>query len=64
MAEGIGKELQVKRKKRDVASEIIADLKEMHATLKAGIPLREKYTVSHVKRANRSVRPLKVKVNS
>ena len=34
-----------RKKKRDVAGEIIADLKEIHATLKAGIPLRQKYTV-------------------
>ncbi|HWE92851.1 MAG TPA: hypothetical protein VG269_02650 [Tepidisphaeraceae bacterium] len=54
----------MKRKKRNVASEIIADLKEMCATLKAGIPLHEKYIVSHVKRANRSVRPLKGKASS
>jgi DNA-binding transcriptional regulator YiaG len=39
----------MKRKKRDVASEIIADLKELHATLKAGIPLRTKYTVRTVR---------------
>jgi len=39
----------MKRNKRDVAGEIIADLKQMHATLKAGIPLREKYTVRTVR---------------
>jgi DNA-binding transcriptional regulator YiaG len=39
----------MKRKKRDIAAEIIADLKQMHATLKAGTPLREKYTVHTVR---------------
>ena len=38
----------MKRKRRDVAREIIADLKEIHATLKAGMRLREKYTVRTV----------------
>ncbi len=37
------------KKKRDVANEIIADLKELHATLKSGIPVREKYTVRTVR---------------
>jgi DNA-binding transcriptional regulator YiaG len=41
----------MKRKQRNVAQEIIADLKELHETLKAGIPLRTKYTV-------RTVRPV------
>lgn len=41
----------MKQKKRNIAREIIADLKELHATLKAGTPLREKYTV-------RTVRPV------
>lgn len=39
----------MKRAKRDIGAEIIADLKEMHATLKAGIPLHEKYTVRTVR---------------
>jgi DNA-binding transcriptional regulator YiaG len=39
----------MKHKRRDVAREIIADLKEIHATLKAGTPLREKYTVRTVR---------------
>lgn len=39
----------MKIKKRNVAREIIADLKELNATLKAGIPLREKYTVRTVR---------------
>jgi DNA-binding transcriptional regulator YiaG len=39
----------MKRKKRNVANEIIADLKEFNATLRAGIPLREKYTVRTVR---------------
>jgi putative transcriptional regulator len=39
----------MKTKKRDIGREIIADLKELHATLKAGIPLREKYTVRTVR---------------
>ena len=34
----------MKKKKRDVAAEIIADLKELNVTLKAGTPLHEKYT--------------------
>lgn len=38
----------MKNQKRDIASEIIADLKELHAALKAGTPLREKYTVRTV----------------
>ena len=39
----------MKRKRRNIAREIIADLKEINATLKAGIPLREKYTVRTVR---------------
>ncbi len=39
----------MKQKKRNIAHEIIADLKEMHATLRAGTPLREKYTVRTVR---------------
>ena len=35
--------------KRNIATEIIADLKQIHATLKAGVPLREKYTVRTVR---------------
>ena len=35
--------------KRNIAREIIADLKEMHATVTAKIPLREKYTVRTVR---------------
>jgi DNA-binding transcriptional regulator YiaG len=38
----------MKRKKRNIGTEIIADLKQMHATLKAGIPLHEKYTLRTV----------------
>jgi len=41
----------MKSKKRDVAGEIMADLKEMHATLKAGASLREKYTVRTIRAA-------------
>ena len=39
----------MKPRKRDIASEIIADLKDIHATLKAGIPLGQKYTVHTVR---------------
>jgi putative transcriptional regulator len=39
----------MRAKKRDIGREIIKDLKELHATLKAGIPLREKYTVRTVR---------------
>jgi len=39
----------MKAKKRNIAREIIADLKEINATMKAGIPLREKYTVRTVR---------------
>ena len=39
----------MKAKKRNVAREIIADLQDLHATLKAGTPLREKYTVRTVR---------------
>jgi putative transcriptional regulator len=39
----------MKARKRNIAREIIADLKEMHATLKSGISLREKYTVRTVR---------------
>lgn len=39
----------MKRSRRNIGAEIIADLKEMHATLKAGIPLHEKYTVRKVR---------------
>ncbi len=35
----------MKAAKRNVAREIIADLREMHATLAAGTPLGRKYTV-------------------
>jgi DNA-binding transcriptional regulator YiaG len=34
--------------KRNIAREIIDDLKELNATLEAGIPLHEKYTVRTV----------------
>jgi DNA-binding transcriptional regulator YiaG len=37
------------RRKRNVAREIIADLKDIHATLRAGIDLRAKYTVRTVR---------------
>jgi hypothetical protein len=43
------KESQMKHKKRNLAREIISDLKQMHATLKAGIPLRKKYTARTVR---------------
>ena len=33
--------MKMKKPTRNVADEIIADLKDLHATLKAGIPLRE-----------------------
>jgi len=46
----------MRQNKRNIAREIVADLKEMHATLKAGIPLREKYTLRTV----RSVRDPKI----
>lgn len=39
----------MKHRKRNIGAEIIADLKRMHATLQAGIPLREKYTVRTVR---------------
>jgi DNA-binding transcriptional regulator YiaG len=39
----------MKTKKRDIGSEIISDLREMHATLKSGTPLHEKYTVRTVR---------------
>ena len=39
----------MKRKERDIAKEIIADLDELAATLKAGIPLHEKYTFRTVR---------------
>ncbi len=39
----------MKRKMRNVAREIIADLKEMRAKLGAGIPLCEKYTLRTVR---------------
>lgn len=37
------------RKKRNLAQEIIADLTELNAALKAGTPLREKFTVRTVR---------------
>lgn len=43
------KKLQMRRSRRDVAHEIITDLKGIHATLKAGTPLGEKYTVRTVR---------------
>ncbi|HET6251330.1 MAG TPA: hypothetical protein VFE47_26840 [Tepidisphaeraceae bacterium] len=36
------------KRKRNIAREIIDDLKELNATLEAGIPLHEKYTVRTV----------------
>jgi DNA-binding transcriptional regulator YiaG len=39
----------MKTRKRNIAREIIDDLKELHATLKAGVPLHEKYTVRTVR---------------
>lgn len=39
-----GKEFQMRRPKRSIARKIITDLKELNATLEAGIPLHEKYT--------------------
>jgi putative transcriptional regulator len=39
----------MKSKKRNIAQEIISDLQEIHATIKAGVPLREKYTVRTVR---------------
>lgn len=51
MVDADGKGLQMKKKttkktmkKRNVGAEIIADLKQMHADLQAGVSLREKYT--------------------
>jgi DNA-binding transcriptional regulator YiaG len=44
-----GKGIQMKKRvKRNAAQEIIADLKEMHATLKSGTALQRKYTVRTV----------------
>jgi DNA-binding transcriptional regulator YiaG len=39
----------MKTRKRNIGREIIGDLKDLHATLKAGTPLREKYTVRTVR---------------
>jgi DNA-binding transcriptional regulator YiaG len=39
----------MKPKKRNIGRKIIADLREMHAAVKSGIPLREKYTVRTVR---------------
>lgn len=39
----------MKRKRRNVAQEIIADLTELNATLRAGTPLHEKFTVRTVR---------------
>jgi DNA-binding transcriptional regulator YiaG len=38
-----------RKQRRDVAREIIADLKGIHASLNAGIPLKEKYTIHTVR---------------
>ena len=38
----------MKRKKRNIAAEIIADLTEINATLKSGIPLHKKFTLRMV----------------
>lgn len=35
----------MKKRKQTLGRQIISELKEFHATLKAGTPLREKYTV-------------------
>lgn len=37
------------RKKRDIGTEIIEDLKDLHATLQTGTPLQEKYLVRRVR---------------
>jgi DNA-binding transcriptional regulator YiaG len=37
------------RKKRNIAGQIIADLKQINATLRAGRPLQEKFTVRTVR---------------
>jgi DNA-binding transcriptional regulator YiaG len=39
----------MKKKKRNIAREIINDLKELNAALEAGIPLQEKFTVRTVR---------------
>jgi DNA-binding transcriptional regulator YiaG len=39
----------MKSPKRNIAQEIISDLQEIHATIKAGVPLRPKYTVRTVR---------------
>ena len=39
----------MRRKRRNIAAEIVADLKELHATLETGTPLGEKYTVRTVR---------------
>ena len=39
----------MKTKKRNIGREIINDLKEFNATLEAGIPLHEKFTVRTVR---------------
>jgi DNA-binding transcriptional regulator YiaG len=49
MAQANRKEFQMKKKQRDIAAEIITDLKELHAALRAGVPLQEKYTVRTVR---------------
>ena len=38
----------MKKAKRNIAREIIDDLKDLNATLEAGVPLHEKYTVRTV----------------
>jgi putative transcriptional regulator len=40
----------MKRPRRHVAAEIIADLKRVNAALKAGVPLAEKFTVRSVRK--------------
>lgn len=39
----------MKKQKRNVAREIIADLQDIHATLKSGTPLNAKFTVRSVR---------------
>ncbi len=49
MAYEFREEFQMKKRKRNIAGEIVADLTEMAATLEAGTALREKYTVRTVR---------------
>jgi hypothetical protein len=49
----------MKAQKRNVATEMIADLKQINAALKSGRPLHEKFTVRTVRAVQHHCLPLR-----